>query len=313
MYLGFDIGGTNIAGGVVARDGSLLAHGSRPFPHGKGPDAAADAVAAMAEELSSTVGGGLAESVGVALPGSLDPERKTVIHAHNIDFHQVPFWELLQARFPGKSVSLLNDGDAAALAELLFGALRGCKTGILLTLGTGLGGGLVLDGRLFSGGLGHGTEPGHIALAHDGEACTCGNRGCAEALCSAGWLARAGREGLAAAGPQSLLYKACGSDPAKIDARLVIDCAGAGDAVAMEIFDRYVDRLSDALTTYANLLDPEVIALGGGVSDAGEFLLAPLRAAVERKSFFKYPYKIVAARMGNRAGIAGAALWPHIT
>jgi glucokinase len=157
-----------------------------------------------------------------------------------------------------------------------------------LTLGTGVGGGLILGGKMFNGGLGHGVELGHMCLQFGGPLCTCGNLGCVETLCNAPWLIRQSSQAT--------------------DAKMVIDAAKEGDVAAKNIFDRYVDQLSSAIVSCTNLLDPEVVALGGGVSLAGEFLFAPLREQVLRKSFFHHPYKIVPATLGNDAGIIGAAM-----
>ncbi len=230
-------------------------------------------------------------SIGIGVPGSIDGPTGTIISAHNLGFYNVPIRAAVGERFPATPVFLINDANAATLAEFRMGALRGCRTGILVTLGTGVGGGLILCGEVFEGGMGHGVELGHVCIDRKGPLCTCGNRGCVETLCSATWLAEQGR---------------VMSETA--DAKFVIDSAKAGNSIALDIFNGYVDHLSTALSSYAVLLDPEVIVLGGGVSHAGEFLLGPLRQKVKEKAFFHYTYKIVAAEMGNDAGIIGAAL-----
>ena len=311
MYqIGFDVGGSKIAGGVVDDGLKILARRSIPFPKGEDYREVASRMAGMVRELAGEMEMSPDDfkSIGAAVPGSLDPEKERVIHAYNLQFHNAPFREALQSHFPSIPVYLANDADAAALAELYAGAFRGCKTAALLTLGTGVGGGLILCGKMFTGGMGHGVELGHIPLNYDGkETCTCGNRGCIETLCSATWLNRQGKKA-AKKHPDCLIAARAKGRVAAVNAKVVIDCAKEGDKTARDIFDRYVNQLSSAITAITVLLDPEVIALGGGVSLAGDFLFVPLRKQVEEKSFFKYPHKVVPAEMGNEAGIVGAAM-----
>ena len=158
MHLGFDVGGTNVAAGLVDDDRRIVVRLSQRYPKGRDGAGLASLLREMAERLCAEAGlspDGL-ERVGVALPGTLDPSRQTVINAHNLGFHNVPLAGLLQERFPDSRICLLNDADAATLAELDSGALKGCETGLLLTLGTGVGGGIVSGGQLFHGGLGRG-------------------------------------------------------------------------------------------------------------------------------------------------------------
>ena len=304
MYqIGIDIGGTSIKIGIVDEKLEIVRRSSIPFQCVGG-----EKVAAMiAEEIKKLADVTTLESIGVVLPGSIDKTQSIVIDAHNLDFHNVPFKAQLQAQFPEIPVYLANDADGAALGELGRGAFVGCKTAVLLTLGTGVGGGVILGGKLFSGGTGLGAELGHMTLVNGGEACTCGNHGCVEAYCSATALKRDGIRAMEAH-PESAIYKKSAGDPAKIDAKLVIDCAKEGDAVAKEVFDVYVDHLAAACISVVHILDPEVIAIGGGVCHAGEFLFEPLRKGIDKKCFFSEHGKIVPAVMGNDAGIIGAAM-----
>lgn len=307
--LGFDIGGTNIAAGVVDDGHRILARREVPFPKGKTYTDVVALLAAMATGLANEMGIERKEfrSIGLSVPGSIAPDGATVLHAFNLQFHDVPLKAAVEAALPGPPVHLANDANAAALAELCAGVFRGSRTAVLLTLGTGVGGGLILDGRMFNGGLEHGVELGHMCLQYGGPLCTCGNRGCVETLCSATWLVRQGRLSIRRHPGSGIAKKALGNKDL-VDAKLVIDAAKEGDAVAQEIFERYVDQLAAAVVSCANLLDPEVVALGGGVGQAGEFLLEPLRERVEKGSFFRHPYRIVPASMGNDAGIVGAAM-----
>ena len=309
MYqIGVDIGGTNIKVGLVSDELSLLRSLSVRFPH----DGAASVVAAIAEAVDDLLKQeGITrkdlESIGIVVPGSIDQTGALVIDAYNLGFHDVPLKAMAQEAFGEVPIYLANDANGAALAELYVGAFRGCKTAVLFTLGTGLGGGIILGGHMFNGGMNQGVELGHMILEHDGEHCTCGNDGCMEAYCAASALARDGKRA-AKKHPDSLLAKRAAGDPDAIDAKLIIDLAKEGDELAKALFDRYISYLSSACTSIYNLLDPEVIAIGGGVCAAGEFLFAPLREQTTEKCFYKTHGRLVPAELGNDAGMIGAAM-----
>ena len=228
------------------------------------------------------------ESLGAVVPGSIDAAGETVVDAHNLNFHNVPLRKILSDAFPGIPVYIANDANGAALAELYTGAFVGCKTGVLLTLGTGLGGGIILNGKMFNGGMNHGVELGHAYLVDGGEPCTCGNLGCMEAYCAASALTRDGRRAMQAH-PESMLAEQTGGDPGKITPKLVTDCAKAGDAAAKAVFDTYIEHLSSACASVYNILDPEVLAIGGGLSAAGPFLFDPLQEKVSEKVLLRDP------------------------
>ena len=309
MYqIGVDIGGTNIKVGLVSDELSLLRSLSVRFPH----DGAASVVAAIVEAVDDLLKQeGITrkdlESIGIVVPGSIDQTGALVIDAYNLGFHDVPLKAMAQEAFGEVPIYLANDANGAALAELYVGAFRGCKTAVLFTLGTGLGGGIILGGHMFNGGMNQGVELGHMILEHDGEHCTCGNDGCMEAYCAASALARDGKRA-AKKHPDSLLAKRAAGDPDAIDAKLIIDLAKEGDELAKALFDRYIGYLSSACASIYNLLDPEVIAIGGGVCAAGEFLFAPLREQTTEKCFYKTHGRLVPAELGNDAGMIGAAM-----
>lgn len=307
MYqIGVDIGGTNIKIGLVDDQLNIVRRTSIPFPHLDGAGVAAQ-IAAACRELTQDCGMEAVDSVGVVVPGSIDPTGAVVLNAYNLGFHNVPFRAQLQDCFGGIPVFLANDADGAGLAELGRGAFVGCQTAVLFTLGTGVGGGLILGGKMFSGGKKQGVELGHMPLVAGGEACTCGNKGCIEAYCSATAIARDGVRAMEAH-PESLLAVRSGGDSKKIDAKFVIDCAKEGDPAAKAVFDAFIDHLGSACIAMIHLLDPEVIAIGGGVCGAGAFLFDPLRKNVDTKCFFSDHAKIVPAVMGNDAGMIGAAM-----
>lgn len=306
--IGVDIGGTFIKIGLFDDSLRLLSKTSIPFPH---TDAGQ-----MADRLRAAIDDTLARyeialcdvsSIGVVLPGSIDPSRQIAVNAYNLDYHNVPLKKILCERFPETPVFLANDADAAALAELYQGAFQGCRSAVLLTLGTGVGGGIILDGHMFRGGCGNGIEIGHVFLLDGGDPCTCGNHGCIESYCSATALANAGKQAMRG-DPGGMLASACGGDEEKLDAELVTDCAKAGDPAALAVFNAFAGHLSSACASVFNFLDPQVIAIGGGLCAAGDFLFSRLHEATDRKCFFKNHGIIVPAALGNDAGIIGAAL-----
>ncbi|MEG1547574.1 MAG: ROK family protein [Clostridia bacterium] len=314
MYkIGFDVGGTNIAAGLLDASLEIVERSNVPFPHDKSAQEITVLLSNMVRELLERehIAQTELECIGIAVPGSIDSLGDIVLDAYNLHFHKVPLRILMQEHFSGVPVFLVNDANAAALAELHKGVFVGCKTAVLLTLGTGVGGGLILDGKMFNGGNNSGVELGHMIMAHGMDLCTCGQRGCIETRCSATWLAQAGRT-MAAQHSDGLMHQRANGKAEDIDAKIVIECAREKDRGAVEIFDNYVDALSSVLASLINLLDPEVIALGGGVSLAGDFLFEPLRILAEKKCFFaEYKGQIVPAAMGNDAGIIGAAMLMH--
>ena len=309
MYqIGVDIGGTNIKIGLIDEDLRIVRRVSVPFPHVDGEGVAkliADQVRVLLTEQGCTEAD--LNWVGVVVPGSIDPTASIVLNAYNLGFHDVPFKAQLQAQFEHTTVYLANDADGAALAELGCGAFSGTQTAVLLTLGTGVGGGVILGGKMFSGGKRQGIELGHMPLVAGGEHCTCGLNGCIEAYCSATALVRDGVRAMQAH-PESALAVKSGGDASKIDAKFIIDLAKEGDETAKAVFDTYVDHLGSACISTIHLLDPEVIAIGGGVCGAGEFLFEPLRKNVAEKCYFSDFGDIVPAMMGNDAGMIGAAM-----
>lgn len=310
MYrIGFDVGGTSIKVGAVDNNMQIAAGRSIAFPKGETYEEVVSLMAKVVNELAweMKLASKDFKSIGIATAGSIDAKNGIIINAHNLGFHNVPMIDEIRKHFPGMPVFLSNDADAAALAELRGGAFRGKKTAVLLTLGTGVGGGIILDGRIFKGGLGHGNELGHMIIQHGGPVCTCGNKGCIESLCTATWIIQQGRKAIVEY-PISLIHEKTDGDINRVTAKVVIDSAKEGDAIALDIFNTYVDTLSSAITSVVALLDPETVALGGGVSLAGDFLFEPLRKLVKQKSFFKILHEIVPAKFGNKAGIIGASL-----
>ena len=310
VYIGIDLGGTNIAVGVVDENGRILCKGSTPtlLPRPYGP--IVEDIAKCSLETLKRSGHTLDEvaSLGVGVPGIFDSKTGNIPFCTNLGWHDVPLVSELQ-KYIDKPVYVDNDATVAGLAESVAGISAGVPNSVFLTLGTGVGGGIVIGGKVYSGSHGIGSEIGHMIIELDGEQCTCGNYGCFERYASATALIREGRKAYAQH-PDSLIGELCGGDPERISAKTVIDAAKEGDPIATKVFRRYVRALASGIINIVNVLDPEVVVLGGGVSMAGDFLLEAVREAVKPLIFFKtMPYaRIELAKLGPDAGIIGAAM-----
>lgn len=304
--IGFDIGGSHIACGLFDRNYTLIC--KRIVSFVKLP---ADCIAKQMFDtarivcLTNDICFDDVDSIGVCLPGSIDTVSGVVIDAHNLGFHNVPFKRIVEDEC-NKPVHILNDADSATLAEQRIGALKDVSNGMLITIGTGIGGGIIIDSKLYSGGNGNGVELGHIQMDVHGEKCTCGRIGCIETLCSATYLNKRAKALLAAGNQAISSFSVKGSRPP--DAKALIECAKSGDHECLCEFEQYIEYLSDALATYINILDPMVIAIGGGISEAGDFLIKPVSRLANAKSFFNKPTEIVRAKLGNLAGLIGSVM-----
>ena len=306
MYrIGIDLGGTNIAVGVVNEKYEIVAHHSVPTGASR---PAAEVIGDMGDAVEAVlVKAGVSidqcESMGIGSPGNCDSERGVVARAYNLGWFDVPVCDMLQERF-GIPVRLSNDANCAALAETVAGAVVGCENMVLITLGTGVGGGIIIDGKIYAGMRSAGAELGHMLLVLDGEPCTCGRRGCWETYASATALIRQAKKA-AAEHPESLLAQA-----GEITGLAVFQAADRGDSVAQAVIDRYCVYVAAGFTDLVNSLAPEMILLGGGISRQGERILAPIREYVANNCFGQKDGAIPvirAAALGNEAGIIGAA------
>ncbi len=310
VYIGIDIGGTGIQAGIVDEKGTLLAKGSivtrtdLPFEEQvkQMADCALEALKSSGHSLDDLA------SVGVGVPGIVDPRTGIVPFCTNLGWHNVPLHDTF-AKYINKPVFIDNDATVAALAESVAGVSAGTHSSVMLTLGTGVGAGIVLGGKVWSGFHGVGSELGHTILELDGEKCTCGNHGCLERYTSATAVIRMAREAVAKH-PDSLIMALCDGDAGKINAKMVFDAAREGDEQGKKVFRRYVTYLAQAIANVINFLDPEVVVLGGGLSKSGSFLLDAVRPEVPRYLLYKtMPYsRIELAKLGADAGMIGAAM-----
>lgn len=309
IRIGVDLGGTNIAVGAVSESGMILAEASvKTLPQRPYQEVIRDmghCVLKAIEKAGKTVDDVC--SVGVGVPGIADHDTGRVIFCPNIFWKDVPLRDELQ-KYIDKPVYIDNDATVAGFAESVAGVSKGCDSSVFLTLGTGVGGGIVLGGRPYSGVHGVGSEIGHMIIVADGDPCNCGNKGCAERYCSATAIIRMAKKACETA-PDSLILKKASGDVNRISAKLVIDAAKENDPTAVAVFSDYVKYLSITIANLIQYMDPEMIVLGGGVSHAGNFLLDAVRKQVPSYLIYKnLPHsRIELASLGNEAGIIGAA------
>lgn len=305
--IGIDVGGTKVLGGVVSETGEILTTARRDTPR-EGGRALTQAIADVANELAHEFP---VDSIGVSAAGFISSDRKTILATPNIAGWNGVNLDRELNEILGKTIVLENDANAAAWGEFKFGAGRGRNDLMLLTLGTGVGGGLILDGALFRGAFGIGAELGHIRIVPEGHLCGCGIRGCLEQYSSGSALLRHAREAISASPdiPRNLLARGDGTLEG-LKGEHITDAAREGDPVAMAAFNTMASYLGAGIASLCAVIDPSCIVLGGGVIDAGEIFLGPTREAALRLIPFsgKHPYpEIVAAELGNHAGLVGVA------
>ncbi len=309
-YIGIDLGGTGIKAGIVDEQGNIILKDSCPTGAERGYGAVIQDMANLAISVVEKSGHRMSEikAIGIGLPGVMDSRTGRVPFCTNLGWHDVPIIQEM-AKYTDRPVYVDNDATVAGLAESVAGVSAGCANSLFITLGTGVGGGVIIGGKVFSGSHGVASEIGHMVVVADGEPCTCGMRGCWERYASATALIREGRK-LCADNPDTALAKAVDGDLKAITAKHVIDLAKQGDPDCAALFDRYVYFLCLGLRNMVSLYDPEVIALGGGVSHAGEFLLNAVRAKLPGMVFYKdMPFaRVELAKLTNDAGIIGAAM-----
>ena len=306
-YIGIDVGGTSLKAGLVREDGQILAVERTPLAF-ENPEQFARTLAQLGQSVLHQAGIPASDvvSAGIGIPGAV--AGGDILYTCNIPLRDVPLSRLFRQHLD-VPVLLENDANCAAVGEWLCGAGRGTQQFIVVTLGTGVGGGLILNGKLYSGS-GMVGEVGHMVIQHGGAPCNCGRRGCWEAYASATGLIRMTREAMEAH-PESLLHTVAAQSGC-VEGRTAFDAAVQGDETALALCRDYVSYLAAGVTNLINILQPEAVAIGGGVAAAPDgLLLTPLREIVERECYPRHTGqipRIVRAELGNDAGIIGAAL-----
>jgi len=311
-YVGVDLGGTNIVSGVVDEKYNILSRCSvktlgfeRPF------EAVVADIAALAEDAVRKAGMSMDKisSIGLGTPSCINPKTRLLVHANSMGWHNVPLYDELEKHLK-KPLFIKNDADCAALGEVLTGYMGEYKNALMITLGTGVGGGMVINGKIFNGCDHMGAEMGHTKLVYDGVPCTCGQKGCFESYASATALIAQTKEAIQQ-NPTSKMHEMCGGNPGKIDGKLAFSAARQGDSTAIRVVDQYISYLAAGLSTLITIFRPEVIIIGGGIGGEGEFLLGPLNKRIHDLTFAADEIgvpKAIAAKLGNDAGLIGAAM-----
>lgn len=309
-YIGIDIGGTSIKGAFVNAEGEILQRFTIDIIKGERQE---DALPRIAKAINAEIEASGSPKddfagVGIGCPGSINSKLGVCNFSNNLHWANAPIVETISS-IVGLPAKVSNDANVAALGEAKFGAGKNYQDVILVTLGTGVGGGIILGGKLFEGREGMGAEIGHMIIQVEGAQCTCGLRGCLESYASATALVRDTRIAMSSH-PESLLWEYVGGDLQKVNARAPFECAKKGDETALAVIDRYEDYLTVGLINYCNIFRPDAIIIGGGLSNQKEYLLEPLRKKLKS---LNYGYRgtpsvdLLVSNLGNDAGALGAA------
>lgn len=312
MYrIGVDLGGTNIAVGVVTEDLKIIGRGkvktNCPRPAAEIFDDIAVAVDMAIKDAGISMDDVV--SVGVGTPGSVNKATGYIEFANNLDFNKVPAKEMLEERI-GKTVYLDNDANCAALGEAVAGVGKGVGNFVAITLGTGVGSGIIIDGKIVNGVNYAAGEMGHMVIMVDGEQCNCGRRGCWEQYASATALIAQTKDAMRH-DHDSVMWQLVEDNIDKVNGRTAFDAMRLEDKTAKAVVDRYIYYVAAGVINIINALQPDIICVGGGIGHEGETILKPLRRHIKRERYSIYAAKqteVVAAELGNDAGIFGAAL-----
>lgn len=315
-YIGIDLGGTNIAVGVINEKYEMLAKGSVPTGADRDGKEVIKDMADLCTKLVSEAGLTFddIEYAGIAAPGSVDPANGVVVYANNLHFDNFPIADILKSYIPVKKVYLENDANAAALGEAVAGAARGVKDAVMITLGTGVGGGIIIDGKIYSGFNYKGAELGHIVVQHGGRRCSCGRLGCWEAYSSATGLINMTKEKITEcnkAGIPTIMAGQAATD-GKVSGKTAFAAMKLGDVHAKAVVDEYISYLGCGLTNIINVFRPEILVIGGGICNEKEYLTDPLNEIIAKTSYGGNAgvndTVLKIAELGNDAGIIGAAV-----
>lgn len=310
MYIGIDLGGTNIAVGIVDDQGNIKHEKSCATRIDKEPQVIIEDMIALVLKLLEELHMELKEikALGIGIPGLAD-KNGNVLFCVNLGWKNVPLKEMLETvlHIP---IYIDNDATVAALAEYERGSMKNCKSGLMLTLGTGIGGGIILNGEIYSGFNGVGSELGHIVVGENFYDCNCGKNGCLETFVSSTAIIKYTKKLIEEMNENTIIMKKAEGNINYINAKIIFDCAKEGDKIANLAVNRLIKYLGTGIVNIINFIDPEIIALGGGVAGAGQYLLDMVINEVMTNKYYKdLPIgKIVLAELGNKAGIIGAAM-----
>jgi glucokinase len=308
-YIGIDLGGTNIKAGVVNENFEIVSKATTKTACPRPADQIAADMAKVSVEAAELAGITIKdiEWIGIGTPGIADNENGTIPYSNNLGFYNVPMRKYITEHIP-KPVFIANDANAAAYGEFLAGAAKGATDAVCITLGTGVGAGVIIDGKIFTGRNLAGTEIGHTVIDPSGRQCTCGRNGCFEVFSSATGLIAMTKDKIADY-PDSMLSKMAEED-GHVSARHAFNAMRAGDTAGREVVERYIKYLSIGIANVINIFQPDILCIGGGVCNEGDPLLLPLREMIRDQIYTKMLEKntrVELAKLGNDAGIIGAA------
>lgn len=308
-YIGIDLGGTNIKAGVVDENYNIIAKASVKTACPRPAKEIADDMAAVSIEACRNAGLFMddIEWIGIGTPGIADNINGTIPYSNNLGFKDVPIRKYIQAHI-GKPVFVANDANAAAYGEFVAGAAKGATDAICITLGTGVGAGVIIDKKIFTGRNLAGTEIGHMVIEVDGPQCSCGRKGCFEVFSSATGLINMTKQAIEE-NPDSILVK-YEKDDGKVSARHAFNAMREGDKAGKAVVDKYIKYLAAGITNVINIFQPDILCIGGGVCNEGEPLMKPMIELVKKEVYTRMIEKnteITVAKLGNDAGIIGAA------
>lgn len=310
--VGIDLGGTNIVAGVVDENYEIIARASCKTNVPRPEAEICDSMAAIVKEAIKKAKLKMddIDYIGIGVPGAVNPETRIIETSPNLFFKNWEIAKMMEERLH-KYTKVENDANAAALGEFLAGSAKGTKNAIAITLGTGVGGGIVIDGKIYSGSNFAGAELGHMVIVKDGRECGCGRKGCWEAYASATALINMTKEAIRNEKAEfSYMLHLADDDIDNVNGKTAFDAQQAGDNTGAEVVDQYISYLATGLINIINIFQPDVLCIGGGIAGQGDNLLTPLRAIIEKERFTKYnekQTKVCIATLGNDAGIIGAA------
>ena len=310
LILGIDLGGTKILTAVASTEGKILSRDHSITPANEGQEAIVKSILESAGRSLNQAGitAAALSVIGIGAPGLSNPETGVVFTSPNLPgWHDFPLRDIIEKEL-GRKAFLINDADAAAIGELYFGAGKGARNFIYVTVSTGIGGGIIIDGKIYTGATGMAGEPGHMVIADEGPPCNCGNKGCWETLASGTALAREAKHRIKDGARTSILELA-GGDVEKVNAEMIHKAAQASDDLANELIARTAYYLGVGLANLINIFNPEVIVIGGGLSNIGDMLLQPAIEEAGRRAFEQAYQSVLFARaeLGRNSGVLGAA------
>lgn len=308
--IGIDLGGTNIVAAVVDEKYNIIAKAKTPTAVPRSAELIFDDIAKVCKEAVEKAGLTMDDisSVGLGTPGTVNSDG-VIEFANNLNFDNVPAKDMIIERLGDKPVYVANDANCAALGEAYAGCGNGAKNFIAVTLGTGVGSGVIVDGKIVTGVNNAGGECGHMVIVVDGEACTCGRHGCWEAYASATALINQTKKAMEQY-PDSVMHQLA-KEEGKVSGKTAFDAMRRGDIAGIKVVDQYIKYVACGIINLVNALQPEIICVGGGICNEGETLLRPLRRYIEAERYSVYSKiqtKILKAELGNDAGIIGAAI-----